>query len=169
MHCLLREPQVARRGAMRSPVRLRRLLGQDEGVPSMPRSRADVDAGTCGVMSANVKALHSTRLDVAFFLGVVLSIAFFFRGRFLLPSLRRRSLLRLEKPEDSFHHTYGVVHRYGIRDPPLPWRELPCAPCTHERGHVRHCGACGQRPVFLGSLGSRPLTCSRACPSSRQS
>ena len=44
MHHLLREPQVARRGTMRPLVRLRRLLGPDEGVPGLPRSYADVDA-----------------------------------------------------------------------------------------------------------------------------
>ena len=58
MHHLLREPQVARRGAMRPLMCLRRLLGPDEGVPNLPRSCADVDARAGGVMSSSKTREH---------------------------------------------------------------------------------------------------------------
>ena len=66
MHCVLREPQVARRSAMRPLVRssefrvyssllvrLRRLLGPD--AQSAARPCADVDACTCGVTTSNAR------------------------------------------------------------------------------------------------------------------
>ena len=49
VHHLLHQPQVSHRGAVRPSVRVRRLLGPDARVPRLPRSCADVDAGTGGV------------------------------------------------------------------------------------------------------------------------